>query len=107
VRTRDDELVPPGDLRATRFTEDGQPYVVLSFSSEALETRLAEHLTPAQTAVALAAIEGHTTEAIARRRGRSVGTVAKQLEGVYRRLGISSRRELVAWAWRPDPHTSG
>lgn len=63
-------------------------------------------LTPSERDVVAAVIEGmHTTE-IAEQRGSSARTVANQLANVYRKLGVVSRRELVArvaTAWRGDP----
>lgn len=51
-------------------------------------------MTAAERAVARAAMDGLTNAEIARRRGTSPRTVANQLFSVFRKLGISSRREL-------------
>lgn len=54
--------------------------------------------------VARLAIKGHETQSIARARGTSPRTVEKQLETLYRRLGVSSRTELItrfATGWLP------
>jgi DNA-binding CsgD family transcriptional regulator len=53
-------------------------------------------LTPAERAVASAALEGLSTVEIARRRKSSPRTVVNQLAAVYRKLGVSSRAELAA-----------
>ena len=45
--------------------------------------------------VARLALTGHDTQSIARARGTSPRTVEKQLETLYRRLGVSSRTELI------------
>lgn len=44
--------------------------------------------------------DGHTTPSIARRLGVSQRTVQKHLENLYRKLGVSSRAELVQAAFR-------
>jgi DNA-binding NarL/FixJ family response regulator len=55
-----------------------------------------EHrLTPAEAAVARAAVAGLSNREIARQRGSSPRTVAEQLRSVYGKLGISSRTELA------------
>lgn len=59
-----------------------------------LETRRC--LTRAQQEVAAHVLAGLSNKEIAEKRGTSVGTVAKQVETLYRRLEISSRRELAA-----------
>jgi DNA-binding CsgD family transcriptional regulator len=59
-------------------------------------------LSEAEHAVAWLAAEGHSNEEIARRRGSTSRTVANQLGEVYRKLGISGRRELGAWLRRPE-----
>ena len=54
----------------------------------------AEALTPAERAVLDLLCEGRTNREIAEARGRSVNTVAKQVRGVLRKLGVSDRIEL-------------
>ncbi|MFO0681998.1 MAG: helix-turn-helix transcriptional regulator [Sandaracinus sp.] len=53
-------------------------------------------LTAAERAVGQMLLEGHSDAAIAEARQTSVRTVGKQAASVYRKLGVSSRREL--WA---------
>ncbi len=53
-------------------------------------------LTPAEIDVVLGALEGRSNAAIAALHGKSARTVAHQLDAVYRKLGVSSRRELLA-----------
>ncbi len=53
-------------------------------------------LTDAERAVARLALEGHTNVAIAGQRGSSPRTVANQLASAYQKLGVSSRRQLLA-----------
>lgn len=51
-------------------------------------------LTEAEDDVVQLAAAGLTNAAIAQRRGTTVRTVSKQLDSAYRKLGVSSRREL-------------
>lgn len=60
-----------------------------------------ERLTAAEQAVVALALGGSTDADIARRRGTSPRTVANQLAGVYRKLGVVSRVELAARVSRP------
>jgi DNA-binding CsgD family transcriptional regulator len=53
-------------------------------------------LTAAERAVALLALRGLTNRDIARLRRVSTRTVANQLASVFRKMGVGSRRELVA-----------
>ncbi|MFC4037710.1 AAA family ATPase [Dactylosporangium siamense] len=55
-----------------------------------------EHLTPHEWRIAYAAAEGRTSREIADRIVLSVRTVDYHLGNVYRKLGIRSRRELIA-----------
>jgi len=52
-------------------------------------------LTEAEWAVVQLASTGLTNAAIAERRGTTARTVSKQLDSAYRKLGVSSRRELA------------
>lgn len=52
-------------------------------------------LTEAEWAVVQLAGTGLTNAAIAERRGTTARTVSKQLDSAYRKLGVSSRRELA------------
>jgi DNA-binding CsgD family transcriptional regulator len=56
----------------------------------------AVELTASERAVVVLALSGCSNAAIARRRGSTARTVANQLASVYRKLGISGRRELAA-----------
>lgn len=75
----------------------GQELVVVSHPLDPTLQRVGiEALPAAMREVAALALEGLDNAAIARRRGTSVRTVAKQIEAIYRRLGVGSRRELMA-----------
>ncbi len=52
-------------------------------------------LTEAEWAVVQLASTGLTNAAIAERRGTTARTVSKQLDSAYRKLGVTSRRELA------------
>jgi len=53
-------------------------------------------LTPAEAEVARLAAAGLSSGQIAGRRGTAIRTVANQLAGVYRKLGVGSRTQLLA-----------
>lgn len=85
---------PTGEAgRAARFSFGGEALLVVSapLAEECLTV-----LTPAERAVALAAVEGLSNAAIAERRSASARTVANQLASVFRKLGVFSRAELAA-----------
>lgn len=95
---------PPVGLRAERFVHGGEELVVLSYPlpaehewEDAKQTVMSslETLTHAERDVSALVLEGRSNKEIAHIRGAAVSTVAKQLERIYRRLGINSRRELV------------
>src|SRR5258708_4903951 len=52
-------------------------------------------LSAAETEVATLTLRGYSKRDVARTRGASVNTVANQLRAVYRKLGVSSRTELI------------
>jgi DNA-binding CsgD family transcriptional regulator len=59
----------------------------------------ATDLTPRQRQLLAMVAAGHTNAQIARRIGRSDGTVRTHLENIYRRLGVSSRTAAVTRAF--------
>lgn len=104
----DPQGAPPRGLRSGWLALDGQRVLVLSFpvvaevtttsasaASEASAPALGQ-LSAAERAVALLLLAGHRRAAIAQMRGAAVGTVNKQVECVYRKLRVGSRRELAA-----------
>ena len=76
-----------------RFRFGDSRYVVLSFDAPA---RSAAELTAAEREVVGHILEGRSNAEIARLRGTSVRTVANQVASLFRKLGVSSRAELVA-----------
>jgi DNA-binding CsgD family transcriptional regulator len=91
---------PPHGLRSGWLALDGQRVLVLSFPVVAEVTEACApplpQLSAAERAVALMLLAGHRRAAIAQLRGAAIGTVNKQVECVYRKLGVGSRRELAA-----------
>lgn len=61
-------------------------------------TRTGVPLTPREQAVLAELTEAVTVEEIAARLWVSRNTVKSQLRSVYRKLGVSTRAEAVAWA---------
>src|SRR5262245_15858869 len=83
------------DVLVTSFSFEGKRHAVLSFP--VAPPKLAAELTPSQHHVTELVLAGRSNAEIAAARGTSARTVANQLAAIYRRLGISSRRELIAW----------
>jgi len=52
-------------------------------------------LSPAERRIVHEVCAGRRNEEVARRLGKSLGTVKNQLSSVYRKLGVGSRVELV------------
>jgi DNA-binding CsgD family transcriptional regulator len=88
----------PRDLGAYGFTVEGEEYVVFAFRSMATprRDRLDEGLTAGERAVVDLVLRGRSNREVALARGTSPQTVANQLGLVYRKLGVRSRRELIA-----------
>jgi DNA-binding CsgD family transcriptional regulator len=83
----------PQDLAALE-SEDGQ-LVILTFS---LPEGARASLTPAESDVAGHVLAGRSNAEIATIRGSSSRTVANLVARIFRKLGVSSRLELVAFA---------
>ena len=71
-------------------------FVVLSHPSRAVAARSTRKPTKAEIAVVRLALRGLPHSAIARARGVSRRTVVNQLGSLYRKLGCTSRAELLA-----------
>ena len=71
------------------------------------QVRLCTQLTAAEREIARAVFEGASNEAIARSRGVGIKTVDKQLESIYRKLGVTSRVELVLALREASNESSG
>jgi DNA-binding CsgD family transcriptional regulator len=85
---------PPRDLELSFVWIDGEELAVLSHPLD--EPAALAGLTEAERRVAADVADGLSNEQIAHRRGTAASTVAKQIGSVFRKLGVGSRRELVA-----------
>jgi DNA-binding NarL/FixJ family response regulator len=89
---------PPG-LEAHTFQIDSDEYVVVAFDVvPERASPITDDLTPAELSVMSLLAQGQSNAAIARARGTSPRTIANQLTGLYRKLGVTSRRELLVRA---------
>ena len=70
-------------------------HITLRFFGEVRED-VADDLTTTEFTMAMLACRGWTNAEIARHMGVSPGTVKNRLSGVYAKLGIGTRAELVA-----------
>jgi DNA-binding CsgD family transcriptional regulator len=86
--------LPPSGLEVEVLDLDGDEIAVLHFPV-APGGDLAG-LSGAEGEVAIAIVSGMSNEEIAKMRGTSAPTVAKQVASIFEKLGVGSRRELVA-----------
>lgn len=87
-------LAPPE--RLTRVPLDDRALLVFSGSSPGASPDALASLSSAEQRVALGVLKGQKTLAIAASLGKSEHTITHQIGSVFRRLGVSSRGELVA-----------
>src|SRR5688500_18764747 len=73
------------------LVHDGETYLVLSHPIAE-----GEQLTRAEAEILALLDRGCSDRAIADARGTSRGTVTKQIDAIFRKLGVGSRRELLA-----------
>ena len=86
-----------GRAPGTRVTRISDGLILVSVPvADSLDAPEASALTESERAVAALAATGLSNADIARRRKCSARTVANQLAAVYRKLGVTSRRELRA-----------
>ena len=83
-------------LRATRTSIGRTPIVIFSYPTGAPARDPLSALTAAERAVAELLVLGRTQSEIADLRGTSQRTVGKQVDSLYRKLGVHSRAELAA-----------
>jgi DNA-binding CsgD family transcriptional regulator len=88
---------PPG-LRAEWVEINGERLLMLSHPLESREPAPLPGLTAAERAIVEQVVAGRSNTEIAAERGTSPRTVAKQLERIYARVGVSSRAELCVRA---------
>ncbi|MBI2375097.1 MAG: helix-turn-helix transcriptional regulator [Deltaproteobacteria bacterium] len=80
-------------MRLHRFKFLGVEYLIISYPIvEDLDPRLSR----AEREIVGFVVEGRSNQQIGRARGTSARTIANQLARTYRKLGVGSRRELVA-----------
>ena len=84
----------PRGLRSVELEVGGEQLVVLSYPIRA--TSSLRGLSGAEKEIVAGVLAGLSNASIARRRGTATRTVANQLAALYRKLGVGSRRELVA-----------
>lgn len=84
----------PAGAEATRFTVAGEELAVLSFPL--IDPDLPRGVTRAESEVVRLLLAGKTNAEIAQARGTSLRTVANQVQSIFKKLGVSSRAELVA-----------
>ncbi len=82
--------------RAWEVVVDGAPYVLFEWPCEAPFD--AASLTDAERDVLSGILNGESNAEIARRRRSRPRTVANQVASIFRKLGVSSRLELIARA---------
>jgi DNA-binding CsgD family transcriptional regulator len=95
-RTRDRASVPsaPTDVRVLATTFQG--HRALWIELPAAPSALPPSLTVAEREVVELLLAGRSNQEIADARGASYRTVANQLASIFRKVGVSSRVELVA-----------
>lgn len=97
---------PPEDLQVSVLTHESGKYVVFSWADEAPAAEStpppgsprapATSLTAAERAVHALLLAGLSDAEIAAVRGTTRSTVTKQIDAVFRKLGVNSRRALIA-----------
>jgi DNA-binding CsgD family transcriptional regulator len=101
VRRRD---ATPNDLDISRVSVHGSEYVVFSWPPGRAplprSAALPSTLTPAERTVHALVLAGLSDTEIAAARRTTRSTVTKQIDSVFRKLGVRSRRELIARAAR-------
>jgi DNA-binding NarL/FixJ family response regulator len=72
-----------------------RPVLILSYAVEIPAAAARASLSPAERAVLEGMLRGQTNAELAGARRTALGTVAKQVASVLRKLGINSRSELA------------
>jgi DNA-binding NarL/FixJ family response regulator len=95
VRARGSAEFRPAGLDVVDVSLGDTDLVILSYRLPPPPPVFAS-LSPSQRHVLQLLLDGRSNAEIARTRKTAPGTVAKQIDAVYRRLGVQSRRELVS-----------
>jgi DNA-binding CsgD family transcriptional regulator len=93
-------LAPPVPVGLVAFVDDEDPDRAL-FVIPLSELAIPEGLTAAERAIVEAVFQDLPTQEIAERRGKSIHTINNQLAAIYKKLGVSSRHELIQRCGRP------
>jgi DNA-binding CsgD family transcriptional regulator len=96
VVDRVDSELPPAPLRVSTLERSGERYVVFSWPLDPARTAGTARLTGSERAVHALLLAGLSDAEIAEVRGTTRSTVTKQVDAVFRKLGVRSRRELIA-----------
>jgi DNA-binding NarL/FixJ family response regulator len=88
----------PSTLEAYSFAIDADEYVILTFPlpREPGTSDSYDALTQSERGVVELVMQGWSNSRIAAERGTSSRTIANQLSAAYRKLGVQSRRQLIA-----------
>lgn len=81
-------------ISAGRFKSNGDDYAYVALDGARYPPPL-DVLTTSEAEVVLWICSGRSNAEIGRARGRSERTVANQVKAVFRKLGVTSRRELL------------
>ncbi len=84
----------PAGLQVETFESAGETFAIIEVPCA--PRRDDAHLTRTQRNILDLLLAGCSNAEIARKRGRSVRTVAHQVDSIFRRLGVGSRLELFA-----------
>lgn len=84
---------PPRGLRVSRLGAQS-PLIVIGYDESAAP--LPDCLSEAERAVAELVLSGRTNRDIAMARGTSVRTIANQVNAIFSKLGVRSRRMLAS-----------
>jgi DNA-binding NarL/FixJ family response regulator len=81
------------DVRVTTSSRQGRRYVVANLPR--LPCSRLTKLTTAERAVALALVDGSSKGDIARERSTSIHTIGRQITGIFSKLDVKGRFELI------------
>lgn len=84
------------DVRTFRLGTDEYVLFLVPLGTPRIPPDVAGRLTSAECDVLRRVLRSESNEAIARARGTSRHTVSNQLAAIFKKLGVSSRWELVA-----------
>jgi DNA-binding CsgD family transcriptional regulator len=89
------------DVVAMELSANGHRFIIVS-EPVADETGVHARLTDAERKVVTLILEGRSNAEIAQARSTSPRTIANQVAGIFRKLGVGSRAELAALCVGPS-----